>query len=111
MTSKTSLEIECFCATCSNLLQPKAIRCKSNGGKDCFTIALETCKTCERKARLKVKKIRQRFHRRFSKPLRALELSQPQTQAQAQDQEAIMAKHAESGKFGDMTSGNQPFQD
>ena len=110
MTNKTSLESECFCATCSNLLQPKAIRCKSDGGKDCFTITLETCKTCERKARLKVKKIRQRFHRRFSKPLRALELSQPQ----AQDQEAIMAKHAESGKFGDcgdMTSGNQPFQD
>lgn len=87
MTNKTSLEIECFCATCSNLLQPKSVRCQFKDGKDCFTITLEPCKTCERKA-----------------------LPQPQ----AQEQEAIMTKHAESGKFGDcgdMTSGSQPFQD
>lgn len=78
MTNQTSLEIECFCATCSDLLQPKAIRCKSNDGKDCFAITLEPCKTCQRNARLKRKATRQRFHRRFSKPLRALGLPQPQ---------------------------------
>ncbi len=105
MTNKTSLEIECFCSVCSNLLQPKAIRCKSQDGRDCFNISLEPCRHCALKARKKMKKVRERFHRRHSKPIKIAPQPQPQ------DQEAIMVKHAESGKFGDVASGDQPFQD
>lgn len=101
MTQKTSLEIECFCSVCSNLLQPKAIRCKSQDGRDCFNISLEPCKHCALKARRKIKKVVARLQRRHSKRIKITPQPQPQ------DQEAIMADHAESGKFGDVASGDQ----
>lgn len=122
MTQKTSFDIECFCATCSNALQPKAIRCKNIDGTHSFTISLESCKRCAQRARLKVKKVLARFHRRYSKPIRGLNvggnfepnaevekfLSEEEMQI---EQEKIMNQHAASGKFGDIASGDQPFQD
>lgn len=95
MTQKTSFDIECFCSVCSNALQPKAIRCKNIDGTHSFTISLEPCKRCVLSARIKMKKVRERFHRRHSRPIKITPQPQPQ------DQEAIMAEHAASGKFGD----------
>lgn len=122
MNNKTSLEIECYCSTCGQILQPKGIRCKSKDGKDCFSVTLEPCKHCTRKSRAKIKKIRQRFHRRFSKPLRGVDIGgnfEPSAEVEKFlsdeekqiEQERIMNEHAKSGKFGDVASGNQPFQD
>lgn len=96
MTQKTFLEIRCKCAKCGNQLVQKSsgfglIHETNKPRQDFFGVVLEPCKICAQKARLKMKKVRERFHRRHSKPFKI------EAQPQPQDQEAIMAKHAASG--------------
>ena len=122
MTQKTSFDIECFCSACFNALQPKAIRCKNIDGTHSFTISLEPCKRCAQKARIKMKKVRERFHRRHPRPIRGLNVGgnfEPNAEVEKFlsdeekqiEQEKVMNQHAASGKFGDIASGDQPFQD